>query len=239
MIVWLIVSLLILIYWLAQGGFMRAIWWLACIALFISMSFVLNILVAAIYISIAALIISIGIIINAYNLAYRDELTQLPSRRALKQQLLALGKTYTIAMVDVDHFKKLNDTYGHDVGDDVLKLLAKLLSEIEGSGKPFRYGGEEFTLVFPGKDIDHAADYLEDLRKRIATTPFVIRHKKRPRKKPEKKKQPDKTTELEITVSIGAAEKQDKHENPQDVIKSADNALYKAKQKGRDQVVIG
>lgn len=239
MIVWLIVSLLILIYWLAQGGFMRAIWWLACIALFISMYFVLNILVAAIYISIAALIISIGIIINAYNLAYRDELTQLPSRRALKQQLLALGKTYTIAMVDVDHFKKLNDTYGHDVGDDVLKLLAKLLSEIEGGGKPFRYGGEEFTLVFPGKDIDHAADYLEDLRKRIATTPFVIRHKKRPRKKPEKKKQPDKTTELEITVSIGAAEKQDKHENPQDVIKSADNALYKAKQKGRNQVVIG
>jgi len=239
MIIWFIVSLVLLIYWLIQGGLMRAIWLLTCIALLIAMYFAFNVLAAAIYISIAALIISVGIIINAYNLAYRDELTQLPSRRALKQQLLALGKTYTIAMVDVDHFKKLNDTYGHDVGDDVLKLLARQLSEIEGGGKSFRYGGEEFTVVFPGKDADHAADYLEDLRKRIATTPFIIRHKKRPRKKPEKKKQPVKTTELDITVSIGAAEKQDKHENPQDVIKSADNALYKAKQKGRNQIVVG
>lgn len=239
MIVWLIVSLVILIHWLIHGGFMRMIWFLTSIALFIAIFFVLNVLVASVYIGIAALIISVGIIINAYNLAYRDELTQLPSRRALKQQLLALGKTYTIAMVDVDHFKKLNDTYGHDVGDDVLKLLAKHLNEIEGGGKAFRYGGEEFTVVFPGKDTDHATDYLEDLRKRIATTPFIVRHKKRPRKKPEKVKQRDRTVELDITVSIGVAEKQGNHENPQDVIKSADNALYKAKQKGRNQVVVG
>src|SRR3989304_6059760 len=237
-ILWLAVFLVVLIYWLMQGGFLRAIWMLACIALFIAMYSFFNVLFATLYISIAGLIISVGIIINAYNLAYRDELTHLPSRRALKQQLMALGKTYSIAMVDVDHFKKLNDTYGHDVGDDVLKLLASQLNSVEGGGKAFRYGGEEFTVVFSGKDAEHAAEHLEELRTRIASTPFVIRHKKRPRKKPEITRQPDETKELNITVSIGVAEKQDEHDNPQEVIKSADNALYKAKQKGRNQVVI-
>lgn len=238
MLIWLTAVMIILVSWLKQGGFMQLIWLLAGSALWIAVYSVFDILVAAIYISIAALVITVGIIINAYNLAYRDELTQLPSRRALRQQLLALGKSYTIAMVDVDHFKKLNDTCGHDVGDDVLKLLARQLGEIEGGGKPFRYGGEEFTVVFPGKGVAHAAGYLEDLRKQIASTPFIIRHKKRPRRKPEKTRQPAKTAQLDITVSIGVAEKQEKHKNPQDVIKSADNALYKAKQKGRNQVVI-
>jgi len=237
-IVWLAVFLVVLIYWLMQAGFLRAIWMLACIALFIAMYSFFNVLYATLYIIIAGLIISLGIIINAYNLAYRDELTHLPSRRALKQQLMALGKTYSIAMVDVDHFKKLNDTYGHDVGDDVLKLLASLLSTVEGGGKAFRYGGEEFTVVFPGKDTEHAAEHLEELRIRIASTPFVIRHKKRPRKKPEITRHPDETKELNITVSIGVAEKHDEHYNPQEVIKSADNSLYKAKQRGRNQVAI-
>lgn len=238
-IVWLAVFLAVLIDWLMQGGFMRAIWMLACIALFIAMYSFFNVLFATLYFIIAGLIISLGIIINAYNLAYRDELTHLPSRRALKQQLMALGKTYTIAMVDVDYFKKLNDTYGHDVGDDVLKLLASQLSTVEGGGKAFRYGGEEFTVVFSGKDAGHAVEHLEELRTRIASTPFVIRHKKRPRKKPEKNSQPAETKELNITVSIGVAEKHGEHDNPQEVIKSADNALYQAKQKGRNQVTVG
>ena len=238
-ILWIITLSCLMIQWLIKDGFMNAIWLLSLFSLLIAMHLVQDVLLSTIYLIITCLILTGGVIINAYNLAYRDELTLLPSRRALKQQLLALGKNYAIAMVDVDHFKKLNDTYGHDVGDDVLKLLASHLNDVEGGGKAFRYGGEEFTVVFPGKDADHASEYLDKLRQQISTTPFIIRHKKRPRKKPDHRKQRSNTKRINITVSIGVAEKQDEHDNPQEVIKSADNALYKAKQNGRNQVVIG
>jgi GGDEF domain-containing protein len=88
------------------------------------------------------------VVIDAYFLAYRDELTALPSRRALNQLSLSLSRKYTLAMLDIDHFKKFNDTYGHDIGDQVLKLVASKLAKVKNGGKVFRYGGEEFTVVF-------------------------------------------------------------------------------------------
>jgi len=75
----------------------------------------------------------------------------LPSRRALIERLPSLGRRYTVAMVDVDHFKNFNDTYGHDAGDQVLRMVASRLGEVSGGGTAFRYGGEEFTILFPGK----------------------------------------------------------------------------------------
>ena len=140
-------------------------------------------------------------------------------------------------MTDVDHFKKLNDTYGHDVGDDVLKMLATYLSQVEGGGKAYRYGGEEFTIVFPGKDAKNAAVYLEALRTTIDSTPFIIRHKKRPRKKPENNSTVSGSKSLNVTVSIGVASKTNS-QSPQDVIKAADKALYKAKKNGRNQLIV-
>ena len=86
-----------------------------------------------------------------YHKAYLDELTNLPTRRALKEEMLKLGNRYTIAMLDIDHFKKFNDTYGHTVGDQVLKFTAALMKSTGGGGKAFRYGGEEFVIIFPGK----------------------------------------------------------------------------------------
>lgn len=86
-------------------------------------------------------------------MAYQDELTSLPGRRALKEYLLKLGSEYTIAMFDIDHFKKFNDTHGHDVGDQVLRMVASKLATVSGRGKSFRYGGEEFTLVFSEKSL--------------------------------------------------------------------------------------
>lgn len=237
-VVWLLTVLILLFHWLFMAGFKNAVWLLALVSLLVSMHTVQNVLIATLYFIITGLIVIGGVIINAYHLAYKDELTLLPSRRALKQQLLSLGKNYSIAMLDVDHFKKLNDTYGHDVGDDVLKLLASQLVNVNGGGKAFRYGGEEFTVVFPGKDADFAAEQLDILREEIASTPFVIRHKKRPRKKPEQKRQLPVTKQINITVSIGVADKQIEHADPQAVIKSADKALYKAKERGRNQVVI-
>ncbi len=224
-------------HWLLRPNQLRGAWILSLISVVIALHFVLNTQLATVYFIIAGLILLSAIVINAYHLAYKDELTQLPSRRALKQQLASLGKTYSLAMVDVDHFKKLNDNHGHDIGDEVLKMLAAHLQRVEGGGKAFRYGGEEFTIVFPGKDIGSATIYLEALRNNISCKPFVVRNKQRPKDKPSQKMtKSDNTKKLNVTVSIGVAEKQAKYNSTQDIMKSADDALYKAKKKGRNRV---
>jgi len=235
----MVLSLFVLITdWVIRGSQLRYAWILILAAIMLALHHVNDKQITTVYFILAGIITISAIIIHSYNLAYKDELTQLPSRRALKQKLESLGKTYAIAMADVDHFKKLNDTYGHDVGDDVLKMLAVHLSEIEGGGKAYRYGGEEFAIVFPEKNAKSAAVYLEALRVKIDSTPFVIRHKKRPRKKPDKGKTVSSEKQLNVTVSIGVADKQERHILPQDVMKSADKALYKAKKGGRNKVII-
>ena len=193
---------------------------------------------ATLFILLAGLLILISIIINAYSLAYLDELTNLPSRRALVQNISTLGKNYSIAMVDVDHFKKFNDKYGHDIGDQVLKKLASQLRQVRG-GKSFRYGGEEFTVLFPNKNLSEAKMFCNELCKNIANSPFMLRNKKRPKTQKEntKRKQQD-ATPLTITVSIGLAERSAELTTADEVIKEADKALYKAKKNGRNQVAI-
>jgi len=76
-----------------------------------------------------------------------------------------MGRRYVIAMLDVDHFKSFNDTYGHDVGDQVLKMVAAKINGVKGGGKPFRYGGEEFTVIFPRRRLAEAIPHLEEVRK--------------------------------------------------------------------------
>jgi len=196
--------------------------------------------VATAFIILAELLIIISITISAYSMAYLDELTNLPSRRALTQNMSTLGKRYTIAMVDVDHFKKFNDKYGHDVGDQVLKKLANQLRSVRG-GKPFRYGGEEFTLLFPNKNIDEARLFCENLCKTVAADPFLLRSKTRPKIKKEAANQNaniTKVTPLNITISIGLAERSEEYPKASLVIKQADKALYRAKNNGRNQVAI-
>lgn len=175
-----------------------------------------------------------AILKDFYAIAYLDELTGLPGRRALREEVLKLGDNYSIAMLDIDFFKKFNDKYGHDVGDQVLKMVASMMERVKGGAKVYRYGGEEFTILFPGKSCKEAYPFLEELRESIASRPFVIRNNKR------NKKKAGKTTitgeEVTITVSIGVAEKTNKEKNPAEVIKKADQELYKAKRRGRNCV---
>lgn len=197
---------------------------------------------ATMFIILAGLLIIISITINAYSLAYLDELTSLPSRRALTQNTTTLGKNYCVAMVDVDHFKKFNDKYGHDIGDQVLKKLASQLRQVRG-GKAFRYGGEEFTVLFPNKNLHEARLFCNELCKNVANNPFMLRNKKRPKSsqtdKIEKQKQRKKEAKpLKITISIGLAERSQEHQSSEEVIKQADKALYKAKNNGRNQVAV-
>lgn len=177
----------------------------------------------------------IVVVIDSYYLAYRDELTHLPSRRALNQYSLSLGRKYCVAMLDIDHFKKFNDNYGHDIGDQVLKLVAAKLAEIKSGGRVFRYGGEEFTAIFPRKTANEALDELEKLRKSVADYDIVIRHPIRKTKKSRQGNQSDALKTVSVTISIGVATREPKNTFEQ-TIKQADQALYKAKKKGRNQV---
>ncbi|HQA66175.1 MAG TPA: GGDEF domain-containing protein [Bacillota bacterium] len=192
---------------------------------------------ASVMFALSGLMLSVVVIRASHSMAYLDELTGLPSKRALKEEMLKLGSKYTIAMLDIDYFKKFNDTYGHDVGDDVLKLVAACIKGVGGGGKAFRYGGEEFTIVFPGKTAEEAIPYLEELREYIANRGFIRRSKSRPKEKPaDIVTRSSSYKKLYLTVSIGAAEKNEKYRTSEEVIKAADKALYNAKSKGRNCV---
>jgi diguanylate cyclase (GGDEF)-like protein len=190
------------------------------------------------FISAGGIILALTVLQDTYNMAFRDDLTGIPSRRALNEQLAALGRKYVIAMVDVDHFKRFNDTHGHDVGDQVLKMVAGKIEGVNGGGKPFRYGGEEFTIVFPRKTMAETIAHLEELRTAIAGYKLWLRSADRPVKAIEGEKRRSGSggeTAVSVTVSIGLAESEEGL-SPADILRAADKALYRAKHKGRNQV---
>src|SRR6266851_10509925 len=127
------------------------------------------------YFAAAAFILAGAVVETSYLLAYHDELTTLPSRRAFHDALLRLEAPYSIAMVDIDHFKRCNDTYGHDTGDQVLRMIASRLARVSGGGQAYRCGGEEFAVVFPGKTTTDVLDHLEKLRADIEGSPLRLR----------------------------------------------------------------
>lgn len=195
----------------------------------------------AVFVSAAALILVAAVLEDTFRMAYRDELTGLPGRRALNERLLSLGSQYAIAMVDVDHFKRFNDTYGHEIGDQVLRMVAARMARTGGGGKPFRYGGEEFTLLFPGRRAAEALPHLEALRADIENYPMAIRGPDRPAKSPGTRRQlrRRRNATVSVTVSIGVAEAGEKLGSPEEVIRAADKALYRAKEGGRNRVMRG
>jgi len=193
--------------------------------------------VSTLYFATAGLILVVSVIESSYVLAYRDELTGLRTRRALTEALLKLGGRYAVAMIDVDHFKKFNDQYGHDAGDQLLRMVAAKLTKVLGDERAFRYGGEEFCVLFPGQSIQDAIPHLEILRRAVEASSFTLRDPDRPAKKP-KKPSSNGAPSQTVTVSIGVAEGKDRSTDPQEVIKAADEALYRAKNAGRNMVSV-
>jgi len=179
----------------------------------------------------------IAIIQESFNVAFTDPLTRLPSRRALNGEMANLGDYYCIALVDVDNFTVVNNNYGHEVGDQVLRLVAKHLRRITGGGVAARYIGETFAIIFSGISISDASRHLENLRESIADSNFAIRKKPRPKKIPKTKPIINhKKEEIKLTISIGIAEKNRAHRNADDVISAADIALNEAKKTGRNKL---
>lgn len=218
------------------------------ISIFLALSYINDNLSFSIFLSAAGVMLIISIIEDSYSMAYLDELTGIPSRRSLRENLMKLGNKYVIAMIDIDFFKKFNDRYGHDVGDEVLKLVASNLVQVTGGGKAFRYGGEEFTIVFPGKSINDVIPHLESLREQVAKSGYTrkppkaqnikskSRAKSRAKSRSKSKSKRKNPSQLFVTISIGVCEKNSKYKHPSDVIKGADKALYRAKKKGRNRV---
>jgi len=212
------------------------------------------------YVATAALILAASLIETSYVLAYHDELTGIRGRRAFNEALLSLDQQYAIAIVDIDHFKKFNDTYGHDVGDQVLCMVASRLSEVGGDGQAYRCGGEEFAIVFRNASAQDAFEHLDALRRIIEKSTFQVRSADRRsertverstdrraiesdrRRSAKKKTTPASPSQahdrLSVTVSIGAAEPSTRYRQPEQVIQAADQALYRAKHKGRNRVEL-
>jgi len=192
---------------------------------------------ATVAFSTAAVALSVAIMETSYHQVYHDALTGLPGRRALDEELLRLGDQYVVAMVDVDHFKTFNDTFGHDVGDEVLKMVAARLATVARGGKAFRYGGEEFSILFSGVTAAEALPALEAVREAVADTKFTVRKRLRPRRKPSPLPVRERSRHSVITVSIGVAEPGGRNKTPDQVLQAADRALYQAKEQGRNRVV--
>ncbi|HKM85100.1 MAG TPA: diguanylate cyclase [Terriglobales bacterium] len=222
------------------------------------------------YVATAALILAASLIETSYVLAYHDELTGIRGRRAFNESLLSLDQQYAIAIVDIDHFKKFNDTYGHDVGDQVLCMVASRLTQVGRDGQAFRCGGEEFAIVFRNTSAKEAFEHLDTLRQIIENSTFHVRGSERraersaersaesrsdrrtgtgesDRRKSAKKKNPaaslnpspDRLSDhLSVTVSIGVSEPSTRYRQPEQVIQAADQALYRAKHKGRNRVEL-
>jgi len=186
----------------------------------------------------AQLVLLIGLVEDSYRLAYHDELTSLPGRRALEEALRTLDGKYAIAMVDVDHFKRFNDRHGHAAGDQALRMVAAELQKVSGGGKAYRYGGEEFAILFPGTTPTEASEPLEAVCTAIADRRFAIRSSNRPSKKPDPPRKPSRPPKLiSVSVSIGFAGPSTRTSDSNAVLRAADRALYRAKNKGRNRVV--
>ncbi|WP_309645704.1 PleD family two-component system response regulator [Phenylobacterium sp.] len=167
---------------------------------------------------------------HSLELAVTDQLTGLHNRRYMVGQLEALVKRATLGgdavaclLIDIDHFKKINDGYGHDVGDEVLREFAvRLASNVRAIDLPCRYGGEEFVVVMPDTKLEDAERIAERIRLHVAGSPFRVM---------------GGSELLTVTISIGVAATLGAEDKPETLLKRADEAVYEAKASGRNKVI--
>lgn len=164
-------------------------------------------------------------------LAQRDELTKLLNRREFSRILneewdrtVRFKRPFALVMVDIDHFKKINDTHGHQVGDEVLRHVASLLAgQVRNVDRVARYGGEEFALIMIETDGKNAAEHIKRLGVLLAETPCVVE---------------SKNLTVEVTLSAGVATSIGDATSALDLVEVADKALYAAKKGGRNRIVM-
>lgn len=175
---------------------------------------------------------------SSFSLAYLDDLTKLPGKKKLEKAMQNLEKNYTIAMVGVDLVKQTNNKYGYRVGDQALQKISTELQEIGGGSKAFRFAGDKFTVIFPGKNATEAVQYLEKFRASLCISTFIVRNKMRKKASiSDRKKQRNKNEKtIRLSVSIGVANKDKQNNVPEKVLKKADMLLYESKKAGRNRI---
>ena len=169
---------------------------------------------------------------RSLELAITDPLTNLNNRRFLDHHLnLAMARhirgaaedVVSVLMLDIDFFKRVNDTYGHDAGDEVIREFARRLSlNVRAIDMPCRFGGEEFVVLMPGTDQPDALHIAERVRSQVADTPFALTDGR----------------SLDVTVSVGVATSRGLGDSPESLLKRADEGVYEAKQTGRNRVIV-
>jgi two-component system cell cycle response regulator len=167
---------------------------------------------------------------HSLELAVTDQLTGLHNRRYMAGQLDSLVKRAALGgdpvaalLIDIDHFKKINDTFGHDVGDEVLREFAlRLASNVRAVDLPCRYGGEEFTVIMPDTQLVDALRIAERIRMHVSGSPFRVAHGEEV---------------LTVTISVGVSATNGADDTPETLMKRADEAVYEAKKSGRNAVV--
>jgi diguanylate cyclase (GGDEF)-like protein len=191
---------------------------------------------SSIYFATAGFILVISMIENIYLEGFRDELTDLPTSQVLMGNLSKIKTGYTVAMIEIDHFRKLKDNHGRKVSKQIIRMVSSKLASVTG-GMPFRYRDAVFLVVFPEMFVQETMSRLEKLRVTIKESAFILPKQKHSHKKLKglkgQKIQPDKTP---LSVSIGVAERIDLDIRPQQIIKSAEEALYFARKEGRDRI---
>lgn len=165
---------------------------------------------------------------TAWSKAYLDQLTQIKGRMALDEELERLSGTYTIVMIDIDEFKDFNDTYGHDAGDIVLRQVAEIIDR-QSSGEVYRFGGEEFTILYPRREVNQLEEELEDIREAVSSNKVNVTKKSARATKKYKKT---------VSISLGAASPSKEQPTPEMVLSAADEAMYQSKQAGRNQLSL-
>ena len=169
-------------------------------------------------------------------MAFIDALSGLPNRRALDERLARSTGRVAVAMVDVDHFKRFNDRYGHETGDRVLRVVANQLRRVSG-GTAYRYGGEEFAIVFEGRQAERASESLESVRVAVEAARVKLGRSAGP-KRAQAVRKGQHEGEVGVTVSIGLAERDPGRRSAEDIVDAADKALYRSKQRGRNRLTL-
>lgn len=172
---------------------------------------------------------NIKIFDEIYKFAKTDELTKIYNRRGIFEVLRNYYQSryvelpLSILMIDIDHFKKVNDTFGHSIGDQVLKMVAENMKTIvDDMGEVGRYGGEEFIVILPNIQLDKAKTLADLLRSSVSQLTYIVENR----------------TKVQITISIGVSSRENNSENAYELCDRADKGLYEAKEAGRNQVRI-
>lgn len=224
------------LYIRTRGVIERSFCW-ALIAIFYALALSRIGPVSSIYFSTAGLIFVISVIENIYVEGFQDEVTDLPTGKSMHGILSQLDRGYTLALIEVDNFERLKENHGRRLSKQVLRSIGSKLTSVTGKGKPFRYRGEVFAIVFPGMFLQDMLPKIEELRQTIKKLGPILHSQKSPGKKPRKLKRIEiLANKIPVTVSIGVAERSDADMSPQQAIQKAEKALGTAKREGHDQM---